>query len=462
MDIYTEQEKRKFIDLGRDVPKADNYIRGAYIALICISFIEFYSASSATISHGAIFRPLLSHAFSLTLGVVVMFLFSRIHFSHYVWLIPILAVASAVAAFLTMFLGDTVNGAHRTISLGFINIQPPEFIKLSAALIIAMIMAFSQLPDRPGVSNKGIFWSAFATLLFGGLLFSDGLTNTILMMAISLSVMVLGGIDWKKLMIVLIVYGIVGAVGVVYKVKRLDSSNSGARTEQAMTAPSEAEVIAGHKKSDGGVSNRSGEWIFRLTEFFSDDSIPLYKQKITSKNSQKVYSYMAQAHGGVFGVMPGNARENTRLPLVSSDFIYALIIEDFGLIGGLFVMLIYLFIFVRAGDLSRRCDNAFPKLLIVACGTMIVFQALFHMAIVTGTFPVSGQQLPMISRGGTSILVTSIAFGIILSVTRYADIGSTKKRTKKRKGDDANNELSTLDNIDATPMSDEEIKAQLD
>ena len=133
-----------------------------------------------------------------------------------------------------------------------------------------------------------------------------------------------------------------------------------------------------------------------------------------------MYSYMAQAHGGISGVLPGNSRETSRLPLAFSDYIFAIVVEDWGLIGGIGLLVLYLALLGRAGAIAARCSRAFPALLVMGMAVMIVLQALFHMAIVTGVFPVSGQPLPLISKGGSSIIVTSIAFGIMLSVSRYA------------------------------------------
>ena len=117
---------------------------------------------------------------------------------------------------------------------------------------------------------------------------------------------------------------------------------------------------------------------------------------------------------------PGNSRETARLPLAFSDYIYAIIIEDMGLVGGLFVMLLYLWLLARAGRIASQCQKAYPAFLVIGMAVFIVFQALFHMAIVTGFFPVSGQPLPLISKGGSSVIISSVALGIMLSVSRFA------------------------------------------
>ncbi len=136
---------------------------------------------------------------------------------------------------------------------------------------------------------------------------------------------------------------------------------------------------------------------------------------------------MAQAHGGITGVGIGNSRECSRLPLAFSDYIFSIIIEEIGVIGGVFLLILYLWLLSRAAMIARRCHRVLPALLIIGMASMITFQALFHMAINTGVFPVSGQPLPLISKGGTSILVTSVAFGVMLSVSRTISNITNKK-----------------------------------
>ena len=142
---------------------------------------------------------------------------------------------------------------------------------------------------------------------------------------------------------------------------------------------------------------------------------------------------MAQAHGGLLGVGIGKSRECSRLPLAFSDYIYSIIVEELGFfIGGLFVMLLYLSLLGRAAMIVRRSKRVLPSLLVIGMASFITFQALFHMAINVGVFPVSGQPLPLISKGGTSILVISIAFGVMLSVSRtIANYGNKKNKVEE-------------------------------
>ena len=156
--------------------------------------------------------------------------------------------------------------------------------------------------------------------------------------------------------------------------------------------------------------------------------IPKWDIPATGKNRQEILSYMAQAHGGIHGVGPGNSREASRLPLAFSDYIFAIIVEELGLIGGLVVLMLYLWLLGRASGIASHCNRTYPALVVIGMAVMIAFQALFHIAIVTGVFPVSGQPLPLLSKGGTSILVTAIAFGIMLSISRTATRQGGKKQ----------------------------------
>ena len=141
---------------------------------------------------------------------------------------------------------------------------------------------------------------------------------------------------------------------------------------------------------------------------------------LTDQNRQVIMAKFAQARGGLVGKGLGNSRESVRLPLAFSDYIYSIVIEEGGLLGGIFVMILYLLLLARAGFVAYNLNRALPAFLILGCAILIVSQALIHMAIVTGLFPVSGQPLPFISKGGTSVLVMSAAIGVMLSVSRHA------------------------------------------
>ena len=388
------------------LPKADKYIWAIYIAILVISVIELYSASSREVTATNVFAPLLRHGQMLVLGAIFTILISRMHYRWLYPLTPIFVTLTILLGVYVLFKGDIINGARRSTTLLGIAIQPAELLKLAVVLVIARVMSRQQA-DR-GVRTAGVAWSAAIVLLCGGLLFSQGLTNTLLLMGISFAMMLIAGVEWKKFFCVLLAYGVVGAGAMIMK-----------HESKPDYSPEEWTYITENGKDYSGKTvtiTRSGTQQNRIARWLGNDSVAKYDEPITSENRQEQYSYMAQANGGLIGNLPGNSRETARLPLAFSDYIF-----------GLILLALYLWLLTRAGAIASRCSRVFPALLVMGMAVLIVLQALFHMAIVTGVFPVSGQPLPLISKGGSSILATSIAFGIMLSVSRFA-VQSNKKR----------------------------------
>ncbi|MBD5180372.1 MAG: FtsW/RodA/SpoVE family cell cycle protein [Bacteroidales bacterium] len=409
--------------------KSDKYIWAVYITLCVISIIEQYSASSREIAASNVMAPILRHIAMLGMGAVVTVLISRVPYRWFIPLTPIFVAIATLAMIYVLFKGQIINGARRSFNLVGIQIQPAELIKLSSVLIIAFIMSRGR-----AITNGKVTMCAGIVLFFGGLLFSQGLTNTILMMCISMSMMLIGGIKWKQFLIVILVYGIAGAGGFVLK------------SMTAMDERTQQQITETGRDADGNEKtlNRSGLWKARMKRYLEGDSIPKYQQPITDMNRQEMHAYMAQANGGIFGVMPGNSRETARLPLANIDFVYSIVIEDLGLVGGLFLLIVYLSLLGRAAAIAMGCRRVFPALLVLGMALYIVLQAICHMAIVTGAGPVSGQPLPMISKGGTSILATSLAFGIMLSVSRYATNRRAKKQDVVAEGEELPDDMQTL------------------
>ncbi len=349
-----------------------------------------------------------------------MLVIQRFHFKYIFKLTPLYVFGSIMAMILVMGVGVKVNGAQRALQLGSIMILPAEFLKLAAALGIAYILSRNQMPGKRDVTTKGVVMSASLTLISAGLLFSHGLTNTLLIFAISMSMMLIGGVGMKKIGIVCAIYLVIGSAAMGYK---LMQNKDAAPTKEAI------ETAALNKEEVGAsAGNRSSTWVARIQRHFRLNKAG---DKIDDTNKQEQLSYIAQAHGGITGVGPGNSRENARLPLAFSDYIYAIVIEELGLVTGIFVLLCYIWLLARAGRVATQCKQTFPCLLVIGCAIYIVYQALFHMAIVTGVFPVSGQPLPLISKGGTSVIVTSLALGIMLSTSRHAAFKGDKEAIRR-------------------------------
>lgn len=422
--MTARNEDTKVID-GRDKPRrsVDKYIWGVYIALAIVSLVELYSASSREVTEGHILTPLLRNAALLGVGCLIMIWLQRIPYRKFYNLTTLIVAGAVVLTILTMLFGQVINGARRSLSLGLFSLQSSELLKFSAALVIAKVLGDGQIKvnDRAEVSNRSLITVVIIVTLFGALLINHGLTNTLLLMGISLSMIAISGTRWSKFFMIVGLYAVLGLGYVIYSNIKADNATT---TEQIET---------------DGPKDRSKLRKSRLEQYFASDK---YKEPITAENQQEQYSYIAQANGGMFGVGPGNSREAARLPLAFSDYIYAIIIEDIGFVGGVGVMVLYLSLLARAGLIAGQCKKAFPALLIIGMSVFIVLQALFHMAIVTGVFPVSGQPLPFISKGGSSVIISSIALGMMLSVSRFAE-----RKGIKNEADNNGDSSSQADNL---------------
>lgn len=419
--------------------KPDKHIWGIYILLCIFSTIELYSASSREVSASAQFGvlgPVVRHVLFLLLGLGIMLFIQSRHYAEFRRFTMLFALASVGMMLYVNFFGDVINGARRSMNILGFNIQPAEFIKLAAVTMVSLIMARNQKAKGVGVTDRGVWQSAVWVLVFGALLAKQGLTNTILLMGISLSMMLIGGVSFRRLGIVLLAYAACAGLFVLY-LGTTDSSDSDAekaRTEMMVTRNADGSFTTSEIQPAGDTGEKKGRlqtWINRIARY-NDDDVPKYDQPIDALNRQEMYSYIAQAHGGVTGVGPGNSREASRLPLAFSDFIYSIVVEECGLIGGLLLLVVYLWLLTRAASVASRCSRAYPALLVLGIAVMIVFQALAHMAITVGVTPVSGQPLPLISKGGSSIIITSVAFGMMLSVSRHAVRHRSKKTEIRR------------------------------
>ncbi len=403
--------------------KSDPYIWGIYILLVVISIIELYSASAAEVVSTNVYAPLIRHGMFLGIGFVLLYLIQRMHYGYITRFAGVIGVLSWLALAYSTFMGVEINGAQRAFMLGPFTVQPPEIVKLTVIIWLATILAKSQ--KRHDVKTSGIVYSAIIVAAFGGLLALNGLTNTLLVMVVSVSMFLICGIPLRKILIVIGIYAVL--FGLFYLFTKVMNKSSEfdkvGQTEQVMP------------DTGGDHSLGSQTQINRITRHIRGVHP---EDELNDINRQVIMAKLAQARGGVFGKGIGNSRESVRLPLAFSDYIYSIVIEESGLIGGLFLMLLYLLLLARAGYVAYNVTRALPAFLILGCAILIVFQALVHMAIVTGLFPVSGQPLPLISKGGTSVLVMSAAIGIMLSVSRYAT------RQKEGKSEKANDEARHL------------------
>lgn len=397
-----QMEKRSRIRLH-----SDRYLWGIYLMLLIFSVVELYSASSSEVSGNNVYHPLIQHSIFLFLGFCVVCIMQNIHYKYYrkfAWAFALIAIG---LVYYGNHFGVVANGAMRAIRVAGFTVQPPEIAKLAMVVILARIMAKHQM--RHGITTRGVVISMLILLCYGALLYTNGLTNTALIVIIATAMFIIGGTQLHKLLVLFGLGALIAAGIYVNKFTNDDSEDEGTATE----------FVESRDMRDIDRTDMRKDRIASFLEGVQPTD------SLTDNNRQVLFAKMSQAHGGIINY-PGNARESARLPLAFSDYIFSIVVEDTGFVGGVALLIIYLLLLARAGVIASKCTKAFPALLITGCATLIVSQAMIHMCIVVGLAPVSGQPLPFISKGGTSILVMSAALGMMLSVSKYA-IQVTKK-----------------------------------
>ena len=391
--------------------KGDPYIWGIYLIILVYSIVELFSASSSEVDANNVYSPLIRHGIFLLIGFGLVIMHQNMPYQYFKHYAKAIGIISLVLLLATSFIGITINGAQRAIRIAGFTIQPAEIVKLTVVVWLSSVLATNQM--RKGVTTKGVVIAAAIILIFSGALYKNGFTNTVLLMGVSMCLFLVSGIQVKKFIAVVIVYLVAGGIFFIVKnsSEAADEFDSVAQTEN---------VASGRIDREETRNNRWSRW-----QIFVDPN-----EEMTDMNRQVILANIAQANGGLTGNGPGNSRESARLPLAFSDYIVSIIVEDTGFVGGVLLMLFYIFLLFRAGVIARKCSRAFPAFLIMGCAFLIVFQALIHMMIVVGLTPVSGQPLPLISKGGTSIIVMSISIGMMLSVSRYAVTSGNKKEIK--------------------------------
>ena len=428
-----EEKKNKYNEISRKY--GDPWIWGIYIMLIIISIVESYSASSREVAKMGIYMPIVKQCIFLGVGALCVIGLMHVDYNHPVFLyimVPVLALFTVFFLVFVMKFGILVNGARRAVALfPGVTLQPAEMAKLSIVTLLSYIFAKTQ--KNRDISTSGLVWGGFVVLIYGGLMIKSGLTNTLLLICIAGSMLLIGGARFKKIGILMVFFGFM--MGGFLIIKHSNDQKQEVMNEVSAGVASSNDV----QVSDLPVANdaskqqnesRMGTWKHRLHDWYYRDSL-VYKD-ITAKNQQEMFSRMAMANGGLIGKGIGQSRECSRLPLAFSDYIFSIIVEEMGFIGGLFVLLLYLSLLGRAAMIVRRSKRVLPSLLVIGMASFITFQALFHMAINVGVFPVSGQPLPLISKGGSSIFVISVAFGVMLSVSRtIANYGNKKNKAEE-------------------------------
>jgi cell division protein FtsW len=339
----------------------------------------------------------------ILVGVLIIYFAHQVNYTVYSKVARILFLVSIPLLFYTLFFGVKLNEGSRWIRLPIINLtfQTSDLAKL------ALFMYLSRLLSRKQDVIKDLrtgFLPVIAPVAIICLLIAPAnLSTALLTGATSLMLLFIGRVSAKHLLLTIGIAAIPLAILISAAVIR-HKSNGG------VTEKPKAE---GHSRLAGRVDT----WISRVETFVYGD-----KEASEDKNYQTNQAKIAIAKGGFLGLGPGNSQQRNFLPHPYSDFIFAIIIEEYGLVGGFFIVLIYLVFLLRSIRIFRRCPFAFGAFLALGLSFTLVIQALANMAVNVNLFPVTGVTLPLVSMGGSSFLFTCLAIGIILSVARNAEL----------------------------------------
>lgn len=371
--------------------KGDIWIWLIIVFLSLASLLAVYSSTStlAYKQHGGdTWFYLFRHASLLGVGYIIIFIIHRIPYRWYSKLTVLLLYLSIILLIYTLASGVNLNHAARWIRIGGFTFQSSDVAKLALFLYIARYL--SQNQDKIKDFKKGFRPILIWIFLICGLILPANFSTAAMVFVISMIMLFLGRARSTHIML---------TVGTIIAIAIL------------------AFFIAQNTPQIRNIG-RVGTWISRIENFFKDEDEVKDSKYYQDANYQANQAKIAIATGGFFGKGPGKSTQRNFLPHPYSDFIYAIIVEEYGMFGSLFIMSLYILLLYRAKRIVEKAKHKFAAFSALGLSLWLSFQGLINMAVATSLFPVTGQTLPFLSMGGSSILITATAFGIILSVSR--------------------------------------------
>ena len=411
--------------------KGDQVIWGVVVLLSFISLLAVYSSTGSLayrMEKNSSYY-LIKQVMVLGLGLLITYWVHKVNYTQFAKVAVILYLLSLPLLLYTLFFGTSLNEGSRWIKLPVVNLtfQTSDLAKLALFMFLARVLSMKQ--DVIKDLRKG-FIPVLLPMLFTCALIAPANLSTALMLGVTCSIMFFIGRVQVKHLLLLAAVGIMG-VSLLFTISKITGFGRAKTWEQRI------EDFAGGKKKEG-----KGEDVYQVQQ-----------------------AKIAIANGGITGLGPGRSLQKNFLPHPYSDFIFSIIVEEYGLIGGIVVVMLYLLFLWRSILIFKRCPFAFGAFLAVGLSITLVFQAMLNMAVNVHLVPVTGLTLPMISMGGSSIWFTSVAIGIVLSVSRYVDEmeGETKgakKVVKEKVVEDNYEDEEASEEIAVEALSNETKKAK--
>ena len=395
--------------------KGDKVIWIVFFMLCMISLVEVFSASSnLTYKSNNFIMPIMKHAIMLAVGGFIAVVITNIPCRYFKLATPFLIFISLVTLSWVLIAGESINGANRVIELAGQTFQPSEIAKGTIILSEAQILAAMQ--TERGADRKAFKFILFISLLMIFLIGLENLSTALLLFASMFLLMFIGRVPWIQL------GKLAGTCLGLALIGILLIEIVGDDTKVEDPKLTKVEEVAKPKKERSFIEklfHRADTWKARINKFTDDKEVAPQDYDL-DKDAQVAHANIAIVSSNVIGKGPGNSVERDFLAQAFSDFIFAIIIEEMGLFGATLVVFLYIVLLFRTARIANRCDNNFPAFLCMGLALMLVLQASANMLVAVGIVPVTGQPLPLISKGGTSTIINCAYIGAILSVSRTA------------------------------------------
>ena len=395
--------------------KGDKVIWMVFFFLCMVSLVEVYSASSSlSYKGGNYWSPILKHCGILAIGTFMMVVVLNVKCKYFKLVTPFLLFFSFVTLLWVLVAGQATNDANRWMNFLGIQFQPSEIGK--GALVLAVAQILSAMQTNEGADKKAFKYILIVSAIIVLPIVPENLSTAMLISVTVVLMMFIGRVPLQQIGKLLGVVALIGVVGITM-VMLVGTDEKKAADKQVLTEQVAVEKEEASKAEK--LLHRMDTWKARINKFLSSEEVAPEDYDL-DKDAQVGHANIAIASSNIVGKGPGNSNERDFLSQAFSDFIYAIIIEEMGIEGAAMVALLYIILLFRTGRIANRCENSFPALLAMGIALLLVTQALFNMLVAVGLAPVTGQPLPLISKGGTSTIINCIYIGVILSISRSA------------------------------------------
>ena len=403
--------------------KGDKVIWMIFFFLCMISIVEVFSASSnLTYKSQNYILPIMYHAGTVAFGAFIAVITLNIPCRYFKLMTPFLLIATGILLLWVLVAGERTGDASRWISLFGFTFQPSEIAKGTMVLATAQILSAMQRPDGSGADKKAFKYILWIVVPVALLIMVENLSTAVLLCFVIFLMMFIGRVPLLQLGKLA---GFVVGLAIFAFIMVMTIGNS--EEEQMTNGKAQTEQVQTPKKKNKleKILHRADTWKSRIKKFSNKKEIAPEDYDL-DKDAQVAHANIAIVSSNIIGKGPGKSVERDFLSQAFSDFIYAIIIEELGFFGAAFVIFLYIVLLFRTARIASQCENNFPAFLAMGLALLLVVQATFNMLVAVGIAPVTGQPLPLISKGGTSTIINCAYLGMILSVSRSAKKSKSK------------------------------------